>query len=367
MKEKSLIEKPQGLLFESSIVNKCTVDRALVVQFIRDLSTLINAAVPLVKSLEVLARQQRDKNFGGVVRSLGESVHSGVAFSVSLMRYPKIFDTFFISMIRAGEVACNLGEVLLRVARHKEKELRLRKRVRSMMIYPMIVMSIAALIVSLLFLFIIPKFESVFSMTLSEGALPLVTRMIIGMSHCFQEVAIFVLIIIVGIVVLFRFIKKGKKDWLIFRLPLVGRVVRGINIALFSRILGTLLSNGVPLIEALKVGENIVTSDVMRGCLKKARSEIENGEGVSEALGNGGHFPEMVLGMICVGEETGTLSNMLLESANKLEEDVELTVEGMMAVLEPAMTVLLAVVIGAIVIALFLPIVNIMNSMTTFS
>lgn len=359
-------KKSFDLLFQKKQMTKYPVSESTIVRFVKDLSTLINAAVPLVKSLEVLSKQQKDEKFALIIKTLADSVYSGMPFSISLLRFSKVFDTFFISMVKAGESSCNLGEILVRIAKHKEKELKLRKKIRSIMIYPVIVMSIATLIVSLLFLFIIPKFESVFSTTLGEAAIPLATRMIIAVSHGFQEISLFLLVVMVGLFLTIKLIKKGIKDKLILKVPIVGNVVRDVNVALFSRILGTLLTNGVPLIQALKISENIATNDAVSKSLKNARKKIENGEALSQALENEKQVPELMRSLIHVGEETGTLSNMLLEVSNKLEDDLELTLESLTSVLEPLMTLLLAVIIGSIVIALFLPIVNVMNNIVTF-
>lgn len=362
----SFIEPPLQLFFKKHKVLKSSVRESIVVRFIKDLSTLINASVPLVKSLEVLAKQQRDKAFSVVIKNLATSVYSGMPLSTSLMKYSKLFDALFISMVRAGEASCSLGEVLGRIANHKQKELRLRKKIKSIMIYPFIVISIAALIVSLLFLFIIPKFESVFTTTLNESMLPLATRMIIGVSHSFQEISVFLLIIVGIFFLIIKLMKKEVKDKLILRIPVIGGVIRDVNIALFSRILGTLIANEVPLIEALKVSENVASNRAIRSSLRNTRRQVEEGEALSSTIESEGQFPKMVIGMINVGEETGTLSNMLLEIANKLEEDIESVLERLTSILEPLMTLLLAVIIGSIVIALFLPIVNVMNNIVSF-
>lgn len=361
-----LIESPFHSLLKRKKRREHSISQVAVVRFIKDLSTLINAAVPLVKSLEVLARQQKDKAFGVLVNNLAISVHSGVPFSTSLMKYPKVFDVLFISMVKAGEASCSLGEVLQRIAIHKENELKLKKKIQSIMIYPLIVIGIALLIVLLLFLFIIPKFESVFNTALNETVLPLATRIIISVSHSFQEIAVSLMIVLIIVFSIVKFMKKGIKDSMILKISVIGNIIRDINIALFSRILGTLIANGVPLLEALKVSENIPTNYTIKSSLKETRKKVEDGETLSTSLQSESNFPEMVIGMIHVGEETGTLSNMLLEIANKLDEDIKLALEGLTSILEPMMTLLLALIIGSIVIALFLPIVNVMNNIVSF-
>lgn len=359
------VRSPFHLLLKRKKV-ECRMGEEGVVRFIKDLSILVNAAVPLVKSLEVLAKQQRDKMFSTVVGNLAKSVHSGLPLSTSLMMYPRIFDVLLVSMVSAGEASCSLGEVLERIARHRERGLKLKKKVRSIMIYPSIVIGFAMLIISLLFLFIIPKFESVFATALNGTSLPLVTRMIIGASHSFQEIFIFLGIVMVMSFFGIKLMRKEFKDGIILRIPICGDVIRDVNIALFSRILGTLLTNGVQLIEALKVSAGVTNNWAIKESLKKVRNEVEDGEALFNAIQAEGIFPELVVGMIQVGEETGTLSKMLLEVANKLEDDIEQAVGRLTAMLEPLMTVLLAVIIGSIVIALFLPIVNVMNNVVSF-
>lgn len=361
-----VIESPMHLIFKRSRVLKYSVKEEVVVRFIKDLAVLIKASVPLVKSLDVLARQQRDRNFNSIVRNLARSVDSGISFSNSLKRYPSLFDMLLISMISAGEASCSLGEVLGRIARHKEKELQLRKKIKSIMIYPCIVIFIATLIVSFLFLFIIPKFESVFSSAFNGSELPWATRLIIAGSHSFRELSILLLVILVGLFLIIKFVEKRVKDKMILKLPLVGYVIRDINIALFSRMLGTLLANGVPLTESLKISENIATNYAIKNSLMRTRKQVEDGELLSNTIESEAVFPGMAIGMIHVGEETGTLSDMLLEVASKLEDDIEQAIERMTSILEPLMTLLLAVIIGSIVIALFLPIVNVMNSIGSF-
>ncbi len=358
----SSIEPPLHLLLKKNKSPRHSINETIIVRFIKDLSMLINASVPLVKSLEVLARQQKDKAFGTLINNLAISVHSGMPFSTSLTQYPKVFDILFINMVKAGEASCNLGEILERIAKYKEKELKLRKKIKSIMLYPCIVITIATLIVSLLFLFIIPKFESVFSTTLNETTLPWATHIIISISRGFQEISISLIAITITIFLILKFMKKEIRDKFILKIPITGGVVKNINIALFSRILGTLIVNGVPLIKALEVSENVASNHAIRNNLKKSRKHIEEGEDLSNTLKTHGNFPEIITGMIHIGEETGTLSHVLLEIANKLEDDIELTLESLTSTLEPLITLLLAVIIGSIVIALFLPIVNVMNN-----
>lgn len=361
-----LNKSPIDLLLKKKIIFKSAVNGNTIARFTSDLSTLINAAVPLVKSLEVLATKQTNKVFGNVVKGLAASVHSGVAFSISLMRYSKIFDPLFISMVKAGEASSSLGEVLERIARHKDKEAKLRKKTKAIMTYPIIVITIAVTIISLLFLFVIPKFESVFSTVLHESNLPFVTRIIIFISQSFQGICITSGMVFGFLFLIIKLLKKRVKDKILFKMPIIGNLIRDINMSLFSRMLGILITNGVPLIEAMEIIRNTTNNEFIKESISNTYMLISNGETLSNALKSERNFPEMAISMINVGEETGTLPKMLLEIANKFEDDIEIRLEALISILEPLMTVLLAVVIGSIVIALFLPIINIMNSVVSF-
>lgn len=360
------IRRPFEVWLSNKTINKKTVDRQIILNFIKDLSILMNASVPLVRGLEVLARQQKDREFGVIVGNLACLVHSGLSFSGALMKYMHVFDKLLISVIRAGEMSSQFGEVLERIAKQRDKELKLQKKVRSIMIYPTIVAILSILIVGLLFLFILPKFEVIFSLTFKDTVLPFMTRVIMGLSHSFQQWLIFFILGLVVGIFLIKVIGNHFKDRWVLRIPMIGGVIKTVDIAIFSRICGILLSNGVSLVEVLVLSEGVIKNSVIKASIQKMHGDIENGELLSKVFEKTRYFPEMAISMFRVGEETGTLATMFMEIANKLEEDVELALNNLTAYLEPLMTLLLAVIIGSIVIALFLPIMSIMDKMAVF-
>lgn len=360
------IDPPIHLLLKNKKVLKSLVNEASIAQFIKDLSILINSSVPLVKSLKVLANQQKNKELKNIINNLADSIHGGMPLSTSLMKYSKTFDSLFINMVKAGEMSSNLGEVLERIAKYKEKELKFKQKIKSILIYPLIVITISIVIISLLFLFIIPKFESVFTNIINPDSLPFPTKIIISISHSLSESCIILGGILGVFLLLVIFFKKNNKDRILLKIPFIGNLIKDINISLFSRILGTLITNGVPLIEAVKGSKNVINNSVIKNNISKIDQGIAEGETLSNLLASNGQFPEIAISLIHMGEETGTLSKMLLEIANKFDEEIELKLERFTSILEPLMTLFLAIIIGFIVIALFLPIINVMNNIITF-
>lgn len=359
------IDSPLYLLFKKKIIQS-SISEASITRFTKDLSTLVNSSVPLLKSLQVLAKQQKNKDLKRVMSNLADSIHGGMAFSTSLMNYPKLFDPLFINMIKAGEISSNLGLILDRIARYKEQQLAFKQKIKSALIYPLIVITTSIVIILLLFLFIIPKFESVFTNIINIKALPFITKIIINISHYLLETCVLIGSIVGIFLLLSFFLKRNIKDSILLKTPFLGNLIKDINIALFSRILGTLIINGIPLIEAVKESKNVINNSVIKRTLSKIDQGIADGETLSNLLASNPQFPEIVISLIYVGEETGTLSKMLLEIANKFDEDIKLKLERFTSILEPLMTLFLAIIIGSIVGALFLPIINVMNNIVTF-
>lgn len=360
------IEPPVNLLFKNKKIIKSSATELTITQFVKDLAILINASIPLVKSLEVLADQQQNNSFKKIILNLANSIQGGTPFSTSLMKYPKIFDSFFINMIKAGEASSNLNIVLEYIAKYKEKEVKLKSRLKTIMIYPIIVIGISTIIISLLFLFIIPKFEIIFNNIIGLNSVPFSTKIILNISHAFFEISITIGILFFLILFYLKVAKKNTKDLFLLKIPFIGNLIRDISISLFSRILGVLITNAVPLSEALKISQKIIKNEAMQNAITRTYNGIIEGETLSILLAREAKFPEIAISLIYIGEETGTLSKMLLEVANKFDEDIDRKLANFTALLEPILTVFLAVIIGSIVIALFLPIIDIMNNIVTF-
>ena len=339
------------------------VGQGLVVEFTKNLSILINSGVPLVKGLEVLAAEQTHEGFRAIIRNIAHEVHMGTALSVSLMRYRTVFDNIYVQMIKAGEASSSLAEVLERIAMAQERQWKLKRKIKSALTYPITVLSIAFVIVSLIITLVIPKFELIFNNMLKGKPLPWVTQVILGVSHSFVPIMIGLIGVVGLLVFLGKYLAKRKGDSLALRMPVWGKIVSKMNLASISRVLGTLLANGVPFVEALKVTEGVASNKRFVRMVQQLTLDIKRGKGFAESLSVESKLvPPMTLSMVSVGEETGRLSVMLVQIADQLEEDVQNKIEKLTSLLEPILTLLLAGIIGGIVIALFLPIIELMKN-----
>ena len=339
------------------------VSKGLVVEFTKNLSILINSGVPLVKGLEVLAAQQTNEAFKKIIYNIAHEGHMGTALSLSLMRYSAVFDNWYIQMVKAGEASSSLAEVLERIAIEQERQWKLKQKIKSALTYPITVLSIAFVIVSLIITLVIPRFELIFNNVLSGKPLPWVTQFILGVSHFFLPIIAGVVGLLGLLFLLGKYLVKKNGDSLALKMPIWGKVVSKMNLASISRVLGTLLANGVPFIEALKVTEGVASNKRFVGIMQQLTLDIKSGKGFAESLGvESKLIPPMTLSMVSVGEETGRLSVMLVQIADQLEDEVQNRIEKFTSLLEPILTVLLAIVIGGIVIALFLPIIELMKN-----
>jgi type IV pilus assembly protein PilC len=337
--------------------------------FTRQLSALVTAGMPLVRSLDLLARQERNPAWQAVILSLADAIRAGGTLSDGLLRHPKIFDRLCVGMIKAGEAGGRLDVVLERLAHHLEKTGRIKARMQSAMTYPVVIMVVAAGIVGGLMAFVVPKFEKIFTGVLKGAPLPALTQGVLGASRLLQEHWLYVL----GAAVLAggcgRWLLRtdaGARvlDRLLLRLPVLGGLFLKTSIARFSRTLGTMLASGVPILQALQLTRDACGNRVVAGDIDRVHRRVREGESVARPLAATGIFPPVVAGMIEVGEETGTLPAMLARIADLYDEEVDNAVAGLTSLLEPLMIVLMAVIVGIIVIALFLPIIRIIQLMT---
>ena len=334
--------------------------------FTRQLSVMIDAGLPLVEGLQVLGQQEGDANFSATILDVQRAVESGASLTEATGRHPRTFDALYTSMVEAGEAAGTLDVILQRLAGFIEKNVKLQGQVRSALTYPVAIIVIAIVVVGLILWKVIPTFASLFD---GLGAvLPLPTRVVIWMSDSF--IGVFPVVLLSGTAAGFglqRFYRTDRGrlviDGLLLRAPVIGQVLRKIAIARFSRTLATLLSSGVPILDGLRITAKTSGNAVIEDAVLTARDAIESGESVAAPLGETGVFPQMVTQMVAIGETTGTLDTMFAKIATFYEEEVDASMAGMLTLLEPIMIAFLGVVVGGIVVAMYLPIFDLISRM----
>jgi type IV pilus assembly protein PilC len=345
-----------------------TVKSKLLMIFTRQLATLIDSGLPLLRGLTVLAKQERDPVMRKTVNQLSEGVQSGGTFSESLAQHPRIFNELYINMVKAGELGGVLEVVLTRLAEFQEKAAKIKNKVIAAMVYPAIVMFMAIGIMAFLLIYIVPKFEAIFHDMLGDKPLPGITRFVIAVSKFVQGHWLVLLGIIIGAIVGYSFLNRtagGRAfvDRFKLRVPLFGDVIRKTAISRFSRTLGTLVTSGVPILQALNITRATAGNTVISGAIAQVHDSVKEGESIVQPLEASGAFPPMVISMIDVGEETGQLPEMLLKIADVYDDEVDNSVAALTSMLEPIMIVFLAIVVGTIVIALFLPLISIITTL----
>lgn len=338
--------------------------------FTRQLATLIGAGLPLLRSLTTLQKQEKNPVLKSTMAGLATSVEGGGTFSEALTQYPGIFNKLFVNMVKAGELGGVLEIVLTRLAEFQEKSEKIKGKVVSAMFYPVVVLFIAISILTFLLVFIVPKFQQIFTEMLGGKPLPALTQFVINASDFLKHHYIVVFGIIGAIVVAFNLFKASKAgqiviDRFIFNAPVFGSLIQKTSIARFTRTLGTLVSSGVPILQALQITKETSGNEVVASAIEKVHDAVREGENVVTPLEASGIFPPMVISMVQVGEETGKLPDMLIKVADVYEEEVDNAVAGLTSLLEPIMIVFLAVIVGVIVIALFLPLVSIIQGLSS--
>ncbi len=336
--------------------------------FTRQLATLIDSGLPLLRSLNVLAKQERDNVLKNTINKLADAVQSGSTFSEGLAQHPIIFNDLYVNMVRAGEVGGVLELVLARLAEFQEKAQKIKNKVVAAMVYPAIVMVLATAIMAFLLVFIVPKFESIFHDMLGDKPLPTVTLFVIGVSNSVKNHGLVWLGILIVFIAAFRFFARTRNgrltiDRVKLRMPLFGDLLRKTAISRFTRTLGTLVTSGVPILQALNITRETAGNTVIARAINQVHDSVKEGESIVQPLEASGAFPPMVVSMIDVGEETGKLPDMLLKIAEVYDDEVDNSVAGLTSMLEPIMIVFLAVVVGTIVIALFLPLISIISGL----
>jgi type IV pilus assembly protein PilC len=335
--------------------------------FTRQFSVMIDAGLPLVQCLEILGTQEADKNFAEVILQTRASVEGGSALAEAMRKFPNTFDPLYTNMIAAGEAGGILDTILKRLAVHIEKAVKLKGQVKSAMIYPIAVVVIATLVVGVILWKVIPTFAALFSGLGAE--LPLPTRVVIWLSDSLVRYIIFILPAIGGIaygVKQYYGTPNGQHviDGGTLKAPVLGQIMRKIAVARFCRTLATLISSGVPILDGLEITAKTSGNVIIEDAIMLTRKSIERGETVSAPLRETGVFPPMVVQMISVGEATGALDAMLAKIADFYEEEVDAAVAGLLTLLEPIMIAFLGVVVGGIVIAMYLPIFDLISKLT---
>lgn len=340
--------------------------------FCRQFATMMNAGVSLIRCLTVLEQQTQSYKLKEVIRDLQGQVEAGESLSKSMQRHPKVFSTLFLGLVRAGEVGGVLDETLDRLAGFLERDQELRRKIKSAMTYPVMVMIVACGIVLFLVTFILPKFIQLFE-DLGVTDFPAPTAFLMSVSHFATEWILKKFYItwpvIFGMIVLFKKWKStrsGKRvyDWFKLRVPVFGALAHKIAVGRFARTLSTLLGSGVPVLSALETTAGVVDNEIIAEAVMNARTAIREGEEIAKPLQDSGQFPPMVVQMVSIGEETGALDQMLSKVADFYESEVEAMLESLTAALEPLLIVFLGFVVGFIVISMFLPLVAIIEQLS---
>ena len=368
-KKKSGLNKDININLKLPSWMRGKIKTKILTQFTRQLATLVNAGLPLMRGIEVLKRQMKDPQMVEALNGIGENIAAGGTFSESLTQYPKIFDHLYVNMVKAGEAGGVLEVVLGRLAEFAEKSEKIKNKVKGAMIYPIVVLVAAIGITAFLLVAVIPKFQQVFNDMLGGAALPPITQFVIDASGFVQHNGLQIFLAVVAFVVLMKIVGKTEKgayffDVLKLKMPVTGTLTQRSAVSKFTRTLGTLLSSGVPILQSLTITRDTTGNRVLTEAIQNVHDSVKEGESMTQPLSQCKVFPPMVVSMVEVGEETGALADMLTRIANTYDDEVDNAVAGMTAAIEPALIIVLAVVVGMIVIAMFLPMVKIIGSVS---
>ncbi|MDD9944428.1 MAG: type II secretion system F family protein [Myxococcales bacterium] len=335
-----------------------------IVVFIRQFATMIDAGLPLVQCLEILSSQGENKAFNAILKDIKDGVEQGATFSDSLARHPKVFDSLFVNLVAAGEMGGILDTILNRLGVYIEKRVKLQRQVKSAMTYPASVFVIAIVVMGIMLTQVVPTFEAMFEDFGGADALPPLTKFVIGVSHAAVDKLPLALATAGTLFFLVAYtyrLEKGKRfyHWLQLHVPVLGPAMRKIAVARFTRTMGTLLSSGVPILDALNIVAKSAGNVLVSNALEQVAERITEGRSMSEPLAETKVFPSMVVQMIGVGEQTGALDQMLNKIADFYEEEVDVAVAGLTSLLEPIMMVGIGGMVGFILVAMYMPIFDI--------
>ena len=360
----SLREAPKPLKLSLGFGKPSVKTRDIVI-FTRQFATMINAGLPLVQSLDILSKQTENATLKDVTRSVVFDVEAGNTLADAFRKHPNAFTELYVNMIAAGEHGGILDTILLRLATFMEKNDALVRKVKGAMVYPVVIMSVAAIAITVLLIFVIPTFSKMFASVNME--LPLPTRIVIGMSGFLTSYWWLMLALGFGLWFMFKryyATAAGQKtvDGLMLKAPVLGDVVRKSAVSRFTRTLGTLISSGVSILDGLEITAKTAGNRVIHDAVMESRASIAGGETIAAPLDKSKVFPPMVISMIAVGEQTGGLDEMLTKIADFYDEEVDVAVSALLALMEPVMIVVLGVVVGGMVVAMYLPIFDMMNA-----
>jgi type IV pilus assembly protein PilC len=327
--------------------------------FARQFSTMIDAGLPIIQCLEIFTNQQENVSFKKMLKDIKETVEGGATLADALKKYPKHFDNLFVNMVAAGEAGGILDIILRRLSAYMEKAAKLKSQIKGAMVYPIVTMIIALVVVAVILIFVIPVFQEMFDTM--GGSLPTPTQIVVNMSEFAQHNIHYAIGAIILFVIAFKKLygtEKGRAffDSLSLKLPIFGVLLRKVAVAKFTRTMGTMLSSGVAILEALDIVAKTAGNKTIEDAIYKVRSGISEGRTMADPLSESGVFPPMVCQMIAVGESTGALDSMLEKIADFYDEEVDQAVENLTALIEPFMLVFLGTVIGGLVVSMYLPV-----------
>ena len=333
--------------------------------FTQQLSVLINAGLPIVRSLKILANQMRPSLLKNISATVADDVETGSSLSESLARHPKAFDKLYVNMVRAGEAGGILDVILQRLASFMEKAEAIKRKLVGASVYPAVVMTVAVGVVIVVLTFIVPKFEEVFKQV--GTTLPGPTQLLIDVSNVVKSIWFLIILLPIILFILLKLYMKTKPGRLMIdrfklNMPFLGILIRKAVTARFTRTLGTLLQSGVPILEALNIIKGAAGNEVVANAIAQVHDSIREGENIAEPLAQSGIFDDMVINMIDVGEETGELDKMLLKIADTYDSEVDIAVSSLMSILEPILILFLGLTVGLIVLALFMPLVSLLEN-----
>ncbi|MEW5853606.1 MAG: type II secretion system F family protein [Myxococcota bacterium] len=369
LKAQNLVDpkvKPKPKAISIKLPGSTGIPLKTIVVFTRQFATMIDAGLPLVQCLDILTKQQELPQFKEVLAAVKGEVESGKTFADSLSKHPKVFDSLFVNLVAAGEVGGILDTIMNRLATQLEKADKLRRKVKGAMVYPAVTLGVTAVCTIILLYWVIPVFGKMF--TDMGKALPALTQMVVDLSEWTQNNILMVIAVPVAIFFSFRTFARSKRgreilDRVYLQLPAVGDTIRKVAVARFTRTMGTMLSSGVPILDALDIVAKASGNVVISQALLQVRAKISEGKTMAEPLKDTKVFPGMVVQMIEVGESTGALDTMLNKIADFYEEEVDEAIAGLTALMEPAIMCIIAVVIGGLVIAMYLPVFSLAGAM----
>ncbi|PWU14285.1 MAG: pilus assembly protein PilC [Verrucomicrobia bacterium] len=340
------------------------VKPAVLTVFTRQLATLVEAGMPLLRGLRTLQEQEANRTLKGAIGDIASAIEGGNSLTEAVSMHPKIFNRLYVNMVRAGEIGGALEITLRRLAEFMEKAQKIKGRVKAAMFYPCAVVFVASAVLTVLVTFVVPKFKVVFDGLLEGRALPAFTRFVFGISEAAKTHLPGTAMVLLGLVMLLVLaLRTNSGRWAFDRiklaLPVLGPVFRKAAISRFARTLGTLVGSGVPILQALMIVKETAANLVLGGVVASVHGRVKEGEAIAPTLKASGVFPAMVSGMVDVGEQTGALPEMLMKIADSCDEDVDNAASAMTSLLEPVMIIFLGIIVGSIVIAMFLPIISV--------